>query len=263
MDKTKALSFALIFVASTGLVSGSFGFTSVSAERGVSVQIVDDESAFVGYQSSDLTVRDSETIDLVTVTNRFAGTIDVMDVTIADGSFTISDPTTPTAISPGESGTIQGTVDCTPSETQEIEVTVALDGSGVTVQLFGDTETREFTLTCVSEEETPTATLHNARFNGAGNFEVNTTNVGTTKIVYWTADKKWTKGDVDFTNQTVSDFDTSQKLKPQATGNNRIVAVYFPKYNVTFVHPNYYHGNWGTGNAIQVSGKHHPSDGDP
>lgn len=263
MNRTKALSLVLLLIASMGLVSGSFGFTSVSAERGVSVQVVDDESAFVGYQSSDLTVRDSETIDLVTVTNRFADNIDVMDVTISDGSFTISDPTMPTAISPGERGTIQATVDCIPHETQEIEVTVTVNGSGVTAQLFGDTETREFTLTCASEEETSTATLHGARFNGAGNFEVNATNVGTTEIVYWTADKKWTNGNVEFTNDTRSHFDTSQKLRPQASGNNRIVAVYFPEYNVTFVHPNYYHGNWGAGNAIQVSGKHHPSDGDP
>jgi hypothetical protein len=101
------------------------------------------------------------------------------------------------------------------------------------------------------------------RFNGAGNFEVNATNVGTTKLVYWIADKKWTKKKVEFSNQSLSNYNTNQKLHPTLSGHTGVVAVYFPEYDVTFVHPNYYNGNWGAGDGIRVSGKHHPSDGSP
>lgn len=264
MNRTRTLAIILLLVASTGFIFGSFGFTSVSAERDVSVQVVNDEQAYVGYQSSDLTVRDGKTVDLVTVENRFTDVISVIDVTIEDGPFTITTPTIPSNISPGKSRTIRGTVDCSPAKTQEIEVTVTLNGSGITAQIFGDTETRDFTLTCAPKtEETPPGTLDGATFDGAGKFAVNTTNVGTTKLVYWTADKKWTKKGIEFSNQSLSSFDTNQKLQPSLNGRTRIVAVYFPEYDVTFVHPNYYNGNWGAGDGIRVSGKHHPSDGNP
>lgn len=152
MNKTKILSAVLMLVACTGLILGSFGFTSASADRSVSVQVVSDDYAFVGYQSSDLTAEDGETIDLVTVENRFSHSVDVTDITIEDGTFMISSPTQPTNIHPGENGTIRGTVECTPNETQKIGLTVTLKGSGVTAQIFGDTETRDFTLTCAAPQ---------------------------------------------------------------------------------------------------------------
>lgn len=153
MNQTKILILVLVIVASTGLVFGTFGFTSISAERGVSVQVVDDQHAFVGYQSGDLTVRDGETINLVTVTNQFPNTIDVTDVIIKDGNFTINDLTTPNGISPGSSDMIRGTVDCIPNKTQEIELTVTLTGGGVTAQIRGDTEMRDFTITCAAPDQ--------------------------------------------------------------------------------------------------------------
>jgi hypothetical protein len=88
----------------------------------------------------------------VTVENRFSHSVDVTDITINDGTFTISNPTQPTNIHPGENGTIRGTVECTPNKTQKIGLTVTLKGSGVTAQIFGDTETRDFTLTCAAPQ---------------------------------------------------------------------------------------------------------------
>lgn len=156
MNKIRTLTLALLIIVSPGFVLGSFGFTSVSAERGVSVQVVNDDRAYVGYQSSDLTVRDGETVDLVEVKNRFTNTIDIGDITIEDGNFRISNLNPPTNIPPGERRDIRGTVECTPNETQKIGLTVTLKGSGVTAQIFGDTETREFTLRCAPEtEESP------------------------------------------------------------------------------------------------------------
>lgn len=130
---------------------GSGGFTTVSVDRGVSISVENDESAYVGYQSSDLTVENGTTIDLVVITNRLPDDINVIDVTIEDGNFDISNPTTPTDISPGKTGAIQGTVRCTPSESQAIKLSVTVSGSDVTAQLAGETTTRNFTITCESE----------------------------------------------------------------------------------------------------------------
>jgi len=152
MDKIKTLSWVLVLVASTGLIFGSSGYTSVSAEQGMSLQVVNDEP-YVGYQSTDQFVQDGDTTDLVTITNRASSNIDVTDVTIEDGNFTITDPTLPTDISPGGDGTIQGIVACTPNETQPIKLAVTVKGSNVTTQLAGDTTTRIFHLTCASVKE--------------------------------------------------------------------------------------------------------------
>ncbi|MDZ7745789.1 MAG: hypothetical protein U5K28_04425 [Halobacteriales archaeon] len=64
------------------LATGTFGFTSVSADRGVDISVVSDDEAFVGYQSSDKTVEDGERVKLVNVTNRFSDEISVTDVRV-------------------------------------------------------------------------------------------------------------------------------------------------------------------------------------
>jgi hypothetical protein len=98
MNKTKALSFVLLLLASTGFIFGTFSFSSASAERGVSAEVVADDRALVNYQSSSQTVEDGGTVELVTVGNGLSHPIDVRNVSINDGSFTISDPTQPANI---------------------------------------------------------------------------------------------------------------------------------------------------------------------
>lgn len=152
MDKIKTLSWVLLLIASTGFIFGSVGYTGVSAEQGISLQVVNDEP-YVGYQSTDHHVQDGDTIDLVTITNRASDNIDVTDITVKDGNFTITDPTVPTEISSGEDGTIRGTVACTPNENQAIKLAVTIKGSEVTTHLAGNTATRTFTITCASGKE--------------------------------------------------------------------------------------------------------------
>jgi plastocyanin len=150
------LSLALLLVASAGLVVGSSGFTNASADRSVSVQVVDDDRAFVGYQAHDRTVENGETVALVTVENRFDHPVQVTDVEIEDGAITISNPMKPGPIHSGESRDIRGTVECTSGDSTDIELTVTVAGEAVTAQLSGDTETREFTLTCAAATSTST-----------------------------------------------------------------------------------------------------------
>jgi hypothetical protein len=152
MTQIKTISFIIILIVCTGFISASSGFSSVSAERGVSVQVVSDERAYIDYESTDLTVHNGETVDLVTIENRFSESVSVVDITQKSGTFTISEITKPDKIHPGENKIIRGTVECTPNETQKIGLTVTLKGSGVTAQIFGDTETRDFTLTCAAPQ---------------------------------------------------------------------------------------------------------------
>lgn len=116
-----------------------------------SVEVVDDEPAYIDYQSSDRTASDGETVEVVTVMNRGSDVIEVTDVTIVDGDAMLTNTTSPNTISPGEMGAIQATVDCTPPQTRKITVTVAVaaNGEGFGAHLSGDTKTRGFSLNCV------------------------------------------------------------------------------------------------------------------
>lgn len=246
MSELKALSLALAVVASTGLLLGTFGFGAASADRGVSVSVADDDSAMVGYQASDRLAPVGERVALATVTNRLPGDVSVVSVSVDAGSFTVSDVSEP-SLSPGTAAAIEGTVDCKPGETGTVEVSVTLEGDGVTAAISG--ETRSFELTCAS--------LDGAAFNGAGNFEVESTGVSETDVVYWTQSK-----DGGLQRHELDGFDTSGKLQPQTGGQTGVVAVYFPAFDATFVHPNYDAANgtvsnWGQGtqDADRVEGR--------
>ena len=95
MSSLKGLSIALAVLAGTGLLLGTFGFSAASAERGVSVAVVDDENAMVGYQASDRLAPEGQCVDLVTVTNRLPGDVAVTDVTVDADSFAIKDLSEP------------------------------------------------------------------------------------------------------------------------------------------------------------------------
>jgi plastocyanin len=152
----RTLSLALLLVASAGLVVGSSGFTNASADRSVSVQVVDDDHAFVGYQAHDRTVDSGDTVTLVTVENRFDHDVHVTDVVIEDGDRLVTITKTPGEIGSGDSGNIRGTVACNSDQRTDIALTVTVTGEAVTAQLFGDTETREFTITCDAPTTTST-----------------------------------------------------------------------------------------------------------
>jgi len=153
--------------ASAGAMTiGSGAFSSAQVERGVSVSVVDDDHALVGYDSpSDdvdgKQVAHGEQVGLVTVENRFAGDVEIsiedvtLDVTPDNGEYpnvtevTYDDGT----FGPGHSETIKGAIECTDNgERATVELTVRVTGEGVSAELFGDTETRRFDI--VSDVDT-------------------------------------------------------------------------------------------------------------
>jgi hypothetical protein len=265
MNKLKLASIVLAAVASTGLVFGSVGFSAVAADRGVSVSVASDEHALVGYQTEDVEVAGTANVTLVTVENRLPSDAAVTNVTVAtnDPNVSVSNPSTP-AVSLGAEETVQADVSCSVATTTNVSVSVTVEGEGTTAAISGDTMTRTFQLTC----KTP-GTIERASFNGAGNFGVDATGVGTTEITYWTVEDDSDDGNWTFAEHTLSAFDTSNKLQSQTSGGQpEVVAVYVPAFDTTYVHPNFDRDatppidDWGQGNqdADEEDGRYDPAE---
>ncbi|UWG46461.1 Uncharacterized protein HSRCO_0159 [Halanaeroarchaeum sp. HSR-CO] len=252
MSALKTLSFALAVVAVTGLLVGSIGFGSVAAERGVSVAVVDDDSAYVGYESSDTTVADGDRVAVVTVTNRLFDDVSVTNVSVESESVTFADLSEPT-LAPGEAAAIEGTVDCSPGDAETVEVTVTLEGEGVTAAIYGDTVTREFAVSCA--DTTPSAT-----YLTDGDVELDDSPVAETDVTYWTTSTNDTQDERPFTEQSLTGFQTNQTLQSQVQGSPSAVALYVPAVDVTYVHPEFDRENetidsWEGGDAQVVDGE--------
>jgi hypothetical protein len=86
MNSNRAVSVLLAAVAATMLITGSFGFTSVSAERGVSVNVVESENAYVGVSACEKSNGGDKGANpvWVVVTNQFSDTFVVDDVSWDD-----------------------------------------------------------------------------------------------------------------------------------------------------------------------------------
>jgi len=173
--KRRNLIFLLGGASSGAMGVGTGAFSTVEAERGVSVDVVDDSKAFVGYRSDDRTVpndtNDDGTVDLVTVTNRFAQKIEVVDAAIDDGSECFGEPSVPDGeFEPGQSARITAKPSLEPGEQVDVAVTISVEAAGVSAEVFGDTETREFTV----EQAAGTSSL--VRYNGGGTINVGSPN---------------------------------------------------------------------------------------
>jgi hypothetical protein len=173
--KRRNLIFLLGGASSGAMSVGTGAFSSVEAERGVSMDVVDDSKAFVGYRSDGRTVpsdtNDDGTIDLVTVTNRFAQKIEVVDAVIETGSEHFGEPNVPDdEFEPGQSVTITAEPKLASGEQVDVAVTISVEAAGVSAEVFGDTETREFTV------EQADGTSGHVRYNGERTVNVGSQN---------------------------------------------------------------------------------------
>ena len=198
--KRRNLILLLGGASSGAMTIGTGAFSSAQVERGVSVNVVEDDRALVGYTSpSDLTVPDDAdddgTLTLVTVQNQFAQNISKVEATAVDVAEvdTTTEPADAVlsdvkAINKAE-GTRQDTEDpeheldpgdqavikATPTshltaETEyDVEVTVRVEGTGVTAEIFGDTETRRFVIERADQDVDDDARVE---FDGVGKAEI-------------------------------------------------------------------------------------------
>lgn len=164
--------------ASSGAMSvGTGAFSSMEAERGVEVSVVDDDRALVGYRSSDIVLGSNQhgDIDLVTVTNQFAQKVSITDATIVEGNSGLTDVSFDgDEIESGDKAAVTATPTLSPGENLNAAVTVRVEGTGVTAEIFGDTETRRFNVEREEEAGGPDVAISGVRYNGKGTFRVKT-----------------------------------------------------------------------------------------
>ncbi len=103
MNASRAVSIVLALAAVGMLATGTLGFTSVSAERAVSVNVVDNEDAYVGVAACAPTNANGtgEAKVYVSVMNRHSTEVTVEEIATRGGS-TGDLPSSKTSIATGE-----------------------------------------------------------------------------------------------------------------------------------------------------------------
>ena len=170
----RTLALGLFAVGLVLALVGTGGFSSAAADRDVTVATAADDRAYVGYDSPDEIVIEadgntanetdlnatnetdvdrSETVTLVTLTNRFSVAVDVTEVDIEgkpDG-LTVDVRPPPSDVSPGESGSesVVAALECEGTfEDEPLSVTIRVRGEDVEAVVFGDTARRTVSVTC-------------------------------------------------------------------------------------------------------------------
>jgi len=148
----------MTLAAMVALSSGAFGFTSASADRALSVEVVDDEDAFLGIEEGPLDHCGGNQ-RLLTVHNRFGTAIDAtVTVTETEGvrAMNVSGPDD--AIDPGGSGNAAVHLEPdrgTGSDGGDGSLTVRVSASGNGIEASA---TRTYATNCAPSNPSETAT---------------------------------------------------------------------------------------------------------
>lgn len=147
----RRISIALFAVGILLSITATGGFSTTVTDRDMTVSVVDDENAYVGYDSpSALNVSSGDQVTLVTVSNRFDTAVDVTDVTVdSPTNLTVDVGPYPSGIVPGDSGAVTASISCSSNVTAKpLRVTVTVGGADVSATVFGGSETRRITVDC-------------------------------------------------------------------------------------------------------------------
>lgn len=150
----RTLGIGLVAAAVCLATFGTGGFGSASVDRGVTVEVAGDESAYVGYDSPDeisIDANGTVTLRLVTISNRYHAEFDITDVDVdAPDSLSVTVMTElPGTVPAGEAVDIEAELECDGSvDDEELSVTVRVDSDDITAELLGDAETRTISVTC-------------------------------------------------------------------------------------------------------------------
>ena len=226
--------------ASSGAMSvGTGAFSSMEAERGVSVDVVNDDEAFVGYETPNdgTTVSNGDVITLVRVKNRFDHEVTIIKIEVRSGEDVLGeisyDPDKTIGI--GEDVAIKAPMTgIAPGEDAHIEITITVEGSGVTARLFGDTETRRFTIKR-DDVEVITGSSSGVDFNGAGNAKILGGDETETADVYLKSPENI--GGDDVTTRKDEEIDTGHKIRGQLDGASGDTIVGVRLNGTVYVHP--------------------------
>ncbi|WP_128904148.1 hypothetical protein [Halorubrum amylolyticum] len=142
--------------ASSGALSAGTGaFSSVEAERGVEVNVVDDAEAYLGLEAESEIATVNRPAEVVEITNSFADTLS-LDVTVkntnevvdgvAVGDEDLGDEFS-LKLGPGESTSVS--ITCVRPEKAEFRLQFSGDTNGASVE-----KTRTFVIRCKEADET-------------------------------------------------------------------------------------------------------------
>ena len=215
------LALVLLLTAAIALAVGTAGFSSVVADRPVSITVVSDQNAYVGFNTTDRTVSgtDSDTIQLVTVTNRLSDPIEIQDISVevsdSDSGIDLREPKVPDErsssgstdeILPGESVMTTAPVEsCPVGNSSVVEVSIETNSTGVQAIFNDETDSAEFVVTCPSIED--------VEFDGngtnGGNAEIEPDGLTVGITLHLSNDKT-----------TGCEVDTSEKIRSQCLSGN-------------------------------------------
>jgi hypothetical protein len=129
MISQRHLVLLVVVLLGVGLASSTGGFSSATVDRGLSVQISDDESAYVAFAQTPENIENGTTDLEITVTNRLpsGAALTTLEVTVDE---TTVDLAANDSVGPNEAATHTfSSVDCGDP------ITVEASGDGVSVHL--------------------------------------------------------------------------------------------------------------------------------
>jgi hypothetical protein len=152
---------ALFLCAVTAVVSlavGSGGFSSVEADRGVTVDVVGDENAYLALEYDDdatveATVGDDVSLDIVSVKNQFTEDVNVTVDYGVDGAsgLSVTDSSDETELGVGNTAEMSTTVTCDEKGEYTVSFDATATGEGVSAET-GDSRTA-YTVDCNPESQ--------------------------------------------------------------------------------------------------------------
>ncbi|WP_324756461.1 hypothetical protein [Haloarcula montana] len=239
----RRLALVLALAAAAMLTVSAQGFSSVSADRQVSVDVVGDEDAYMSlrYEDISLNADSHETVEIefLGVSNHFNQPIN-FTVRYAVGSDGVDGPSreveTHEDVDIGESFDVSTTAECTPSDT--IERTVSFDVQANGGSVFAETtspRTVAYTVTCADKQTaTGQRSQTDVRFNGRRGV-VSVSGLGTD------ADRNATVWVLDGADGVVTQHDVVVPTNGRLTNNygskEAIAAVSLDATGEIYVHP--------------------------
>ncbi|MBX0322290.1 hypothetical protein EGH21_04490 [Halomicroarcula sp. F13] len=222
----------LAVAAVAALAVGSGGFSAVSADRQVRVDVVGDADAYMSLTYPDAGVSlDGATVEdtFLTVRNQFTQPVDftvTYTVSTGDGldGTPTSDSVTRRSVGVGEEFDVPIAVRCGASGTQYATVSfdVTADGADVFAETT-DARSVEYVVDC------PSVTV---RFEGNGDAQVDgLSGLAGTKATVWTLESG------ELTAHEVDVAAGGENVRPAVGGNETIVAVTLDATDRTYVHP--------------------------
>lgn len=290
--KRRNLILLLSSTSAGALTIGSGAFSSMSAERGVNLDVVPDSEALVGYEvhadvepgdtESDaefpefvVTAGENKERTLVTVINRLGEdtTLEIVDVEV-----TTQDDEEPNIIDTewdnnpvDATADIRGTILCDETGSDVVELTVTVEAAGINATLFGDTDTRRFVIRC--EPDSPPDLTNEflpegsgeVRFDGLGQVELKHEQNGTVGVQFYVGDETGVNKEMSVNARPSETIETNQKVGGDRFNNESVVGVRIRDSDAIYLHPSWEQSDceFGNGSGGTVSTPASIEDTDP